>query len=119
MSDTQQKMIVFDNGTSVALPFRARQIRRTGSLVLALLDPEQYLQDDSYNARLRSGAPSLRNLIAFDVDGNPLWEAELPELLDYYYLIEDDLPLRALSYSGNRCEIDERDGRIVSREFLK
>lgn len=119
MSTIEESTVYFDNAVSVALPFHARTIRRNGNLVLVLLDPDHYLNEASYKAAQRSGDPPLRNLIAFDQHGNQLWGAELPETPDYYYQIEDGLPIRALSYSGYRCAIDESNGRIIRREFLK
>ena len=119
MSATKNKTLEFDDGGSVALPFHARVIRETPCLVLVLLDPDDYLNDESYRTTQKSGAPSLRNLMAFDRRGGQAWVAEMPEATDYYYSIEDGLPIRALSYSGYRCVIDEDTGRIIEREFLK
>jgi hypothetical protein len=119
MSTTENKTLEFENGVAVALPFRAREIRRIADLVLVLLDPDHYLNDDSFRAAQSPGAPAFQNLIAFDRLGNPAWAAELPEAVDYYYSIGEGLPIRALSYSGHRCVIDAIDGRIMEREFLK
>lgn len=119
MNLTENRRLEFDNATSVVLPFRARAIRTTADLVWVLLDPDHYLADESYQAARSSGEPSLRNLIAFDKLGKQAWAAELPEVVDYYHSIEDGLPIRVLSYSGYRCEIDPSSGKIIGREFLK
>lgn len=119
MRTTENRTLEFDNEVSVVLPFHARAIRRTANFLLVLLDPDDYLNDESYRAAHSSGEPPLRNLIAFDKLGKQAWLAEMPETVDYYYLIEDGLPIRALSYSGHRCVIDERTGRIIDKEFLK
>ena len=119
MSAIESSTLEFDNGVSVTLPYHARAIRRVNGVVLVLLDPDHYLKDAPYQAAQRSGEPALRNLIAFDAHGTKAWDAELPETLDYYYLIEDGLPIRVLSYSGYRCVIDLSNGRIIGREFLK
>lgn len=118
MDSCADRTLEFDNGVSVVLPFRARAVRRTADVVLVLLDPDHYLNDATHKAAQDSGELPLRNLVAFDRQGNKTWVAELPEAVDYYHSIEEGLPIRAHSYSGHRCLIDERTGRITRREFL-
>jgi hypothetical protein len=119
MSATRNKTLDLEDGGSVALPFHALAVRETPGLVLVLLDPDDYLNDESYRSTHKSGDPSLKNLMAFDRRGGQVWVAEMPEATDYYYSIEHGLPIRALSYSGYRCLIDENTGRIIERELLK
>jgi hypothetical protein len=102
-----------------SLPWKARQVVRSDNMTLVLLDPDEYLADAMYIARRKAGAPALRNLWAFDVRGVKLWEAELPENHDYYFEIKSATPPRASSFSGFTCDIDEKDGTIVSKEFHK
>lgn len=119
MDSCEGQSLELENGVSVVLPYRARAVRRSTDVVLVLLDPDHYLTDATYKLAQASGALPLRNLIAFDLQGKRVWEAELPEAADYYHSIEDGLPIRALSYSGHHCVIDATNGRIMRREFLK
>ena len=107
------------NDRSASVPYKVRQLFGWEDLTLVLLDPDDYLADPHYVAQRKSGAPALRNLWAFDRDGNKLWEAELPETNDYFYEIGEAARLTALSFSGYACELDKRDGSIVSRVFHK
>jgi hypothetical protein len=107
------------SGARLALPTAPRDIRMIGDLIVVLLDPDVYLAEPSYQDARRAGGPALRNLQAFSLAGEKIWEAEMPEAADYYYEITSDAPIAALSFSGYRCELDAANGRITDREFLK
>ena len=107
-------------GTSINVAWGIRASSFTEDLVLVVLDPDEYLADSVYRNACKSGMPALRNLQAFSrKSGNKIWEAELPEPVDYYYELVSTDPIQALSYSGFRCEIDDVDGHIKSKQFLK
>ncbi len=102
------------------LPYRAGEIRYALSgLILVLLDAEHYLSDPEYRKQRSAGRPALRNLWAFNSSGTKIWEAEMPEPNDYYYEIVGLTPLTLRSFSGNTCELDPVDGRILRRTFHK
>jgi hypothetical protein len=82
--------------------------------IIVLLDPNAYLKDPSFEK-----GSDFRNLIAFSKEGKKLWEAEYPQLEDYYYEIESKYPLRVYSFSSYDCIIDEKTGQIISMEFFK
>jgi len=88
-------------------------------VLIVLLDPDSYLKDPEYRSRRRAGAPAVRNLRAFSMTGDALWDAELPEDADYYHRLISADPIEADSFSSFRCRIDPQNGRIVSKVFLK
>lgn len=90
-----------------------------GDRVIALLDPDAYLLDPTYKTRRRAGMAAVRNLLAYSHEGIVLWEANMPEEDDYYYRICSRSPLTVNSFSSFRCEIDTRNGNIISRQFFK
>jgi hypothetical protein len=104
---------------SIEMPWPVLDAIEFGDIVFVLLDPDSYLLDPNYKKMRRNGAPAIRNLIAVTKVGAKLWEAELPEASDYYYRISSAMPLIANSFSSYRCEIDQNNGSIKSREFLK
>jgi hypothetical protein len=87
--------------------------------VIVLGDPDSELRDPRYPERRAAGLPSRRNLVAFALDGSPLWEAEFPEDIDCYFRIISREPLVAVSFSGFTCHIDPASGRIRQWEFHK
>ena len=101
------------------LPWRALQVLAGDEINLVLLDPDEYLQDPEYKAARRNGAPAVKNLWAFTLAGEKLWEAEFPEASDYYYKIVSAVPLVALCFSSWRCVLAPATGRIQKKEFLK
>ena len=86
--------------TIVAVPWPAMTVVAANDRTFVLLDPDAYLLDSEYKLQRRSGAPSFRNLWAFDDRGHKLWEAEFPEENDYYYKLPSITPLVALSFSS-------------------
>lgn len=89
-----------------------------GRLVV-LLDPDAYLADPAYKVQRRQTGIALRNLIAFDLDGRKLWEAEFPQSSDYYYKISSQSPLVVYSFSSFACEIDPATGKITAKSFFR
>jgi hypothetical protein len=107
-------------GSTIRVDWPIRSASSTRNLVLVVLDPDHYLADRAYREARRSGSPAIRNLQAFSKDsGEKIWEAELPEPVDYYYELANIDPIEALSYSGYRCVIAAADGRIKSKQFFK
>jgi hypothetical protein len=86
---------------------------------IVLLDPDAFLTDSAYKKARRRGDGAIRNLLALARNGTLLWQAALPESVDYYYKLENRNPLIALSFSSYRCEIDPFDGHIAMKQFLK
>ena len=113
------KSLLIDGKTTVSLPYVIRQAFEQDGIVVVLMDPNDYLNDPSYTKERRRGNDPFRNLIGLSPDGNPLWEAEFPDAVDYYYKIVSRRPLVALSFSSFRCRIDIRTGVILERVFLK
>jgi len=107
------------NGHRIDIGSRVLQVASGGALVLVLLDPDVYLDDPEYRKRRRAGTPAVRNLKAFSPTGTALWDAELPEDADYYHRIVSADPIEVESFSSFRCRIDPKDGKIVSKNFLK
>ncbi len=79
--------------------------------VIVLFDPDELIPKFG----------QFNNLIAIDMHGIKLWEAELPtsDTGDCYYKISSKSPLRAISYKSYICEIDLNSGRIISKSFTK
>lgn len=79
--------------------------------VIVLFDPDEYIPK----------VGQFNNLIALDINGNKLWEAELPttETGDCYFKILSNSPIKAKSFKSYNCEIDVDTGKIISKEFTK
>ncbi len=107
------------NGVTIEVGAPVLCAAATKKIVLVLIDPDSYLNDPNYRKSRRAGSPAVRNLRAFSPDGAMLWEAEMPELADYYYRIVSLDPIEVDSFSGYRCEIDWQTGCIVSKRFMK
>ncbi len=107
------------DGCAVQLDWPVLEVAETRDKVFVLLDPDAYLVDAGYKSSLRNGGPAIRNLVAISRDGRRLWEAELPEVRDYYYQFSSTEPLRVNSFSSFLCEIDPESGKITTKEFLK
>jgi hypothetical protein len=87
--------------------------------VFVLLDPNSYLTDPNCMLHHPRGTAAIRNLVALGAEGDILWEAELPQLADYYYSLLSVAPLTVNSFSSYRCEIDPGSGKIVRKVFFK
>ena len=109
--------IVRIDGKALRMNHMVRDAFWAGGRAIVLLDPDTFL-DEPGGARKRPRDP-VRNLRAFSPSGELQWEAEQPELEDHYYLIESRDPLVALSFSAYRCDLDLRNGRILSKKKLK
>lgn len=107
------------DGLVLSMPWPVLDAVEQGNKVFVLYDPDSYLLDPNYKMMRRQGAPAIKNLSAFSKSGAKLWEAEMPELGDYYYRISSSSPLIANSFSSYRCEIDANTGLIKKKEFLK
>jgi hypothetical protein len=116
--DVQGTAVVV-NGHRIEVGSRVLNAMAGNTLLLVLLDPDSYLQDPEYRKKRRAGAPAVRNLRAFSMSGTALWDAEMPEDADYYHRIVSTDPIEVDSFSSFRCRIDPRNGRILSKHFLK
>lgn len=106
-------------GKAVELDYTVRDSFELDGRVIVLIDPDDYLDDPDYPKERRRGHDALRNLRAYSVSGELLWEAEFPEPADYYYKVVSRDPLVALSFSSYRCRLDPATGRILEAEFVK
>ena len=86
---------------------------------IVLLDPAAYLDSVAYSRGRRKSREPLHNLRAYSPGGEVLWHAEQPAPEDHYYKVESRDPLRVLSFSAFRCDIDPDTGRIAARPSLK
>lgn len=119
MSVTFQAKTLVINGLTLQMQWPVLDAVEEGSAVFVLLDPDAYLLDADYKRMRRQGGPAIKNLLAFDKGGTKLWEADLPESSDYYYLISSASPLVVNSFSSYRCQINPSTGAILTREFFK
>ena len=62
-----------------------------------------------------------RNLVAIDLYGRELWEAEFPESTtpNSYYKISSEDPLEAYCFSSHSCRIDKSNGKLIDCTFYK
>ena len=104
---------------SIEMPWPVLSAAEDGELVFVLLDPDAYLLDPNYKSSRRAGAAAIRNLVAFNREGERIWKAEFPEASDYYYKITSIAPLMVQSFSSYSCEIDRGNGRITNKVFCK
>jgi hypothetical protein len=119
MSVTFQTSTLVINGKSIQMPWAVLEAVEHEDKIFVLLDPDSYLLDSEYKKMRRQGAPVVKNLLAFNKSGVKLWEADMPEPSDYYYLIGSASPLFVNSFSSYRCEIEPTSGKIINKEFLK
>ena len=103
----------------IRLPWPILSTMEVEDKVVVLLDPNAYLKDPTYLSEMKNGKESIKNMIAFNKNGEKIWEAELPEKSDYYYKVLSRTPLIANSFSSYSCEIDIDTGLIRKQEFLK
>jgi hypothetical protein len=111
--------IVKIDGKPVRMEYMVRDAFWADGRAVVLLDPGAFLDDIAFGkARLKPRDP-VQNLRAYAPSGEMLWQAELPQMDDHYYLIESREPLVALSFSAYRCDLDLSNGRILNKEKLK
>jgi hypothetical protein len=110
--------IVRIDGKAVRMEYMVRDAFWAGGRAVVLLDPNAFLDHPAYGGR-RAPRDPIQNLRAYTPAGEVQWQAQQPEMNDHYYLIESREPLVALSFSGYRCDIDLRNGRITKKKKLK
>lgn len=110
--------VVID-GTTIDVGSRILDAQTSGNIVLILIDPDSYLEDPEYRRKRRAGLSAYRNLRAFSLNGEKLWEAEMPEHADYYHKIVNTDPIEVDSFSSFRCRINSLNGTIASKRFMK
>src|SRR5690349_15238862 len=103
--DVRGSIVVVD-GRAIDVDRPVLDAQATNTIVLVLIDPDSYLLDPDYRKKRRAGLPAVRNLRAFSLEGAALWEAELPEVADYYHRIVSVDPIEVDSFSSFRCRID-------------
>jgi len=84
--------------------------------ILVLYDSDTYWRD--FGSMQFGQFP---NLVAYDVEGNKLWTAELPtnESSDCYEEIVSIRPLVAYSWKSFECTIDLKTGKIIGKEYVR
>jgi hypothetical protein len=97
--------------TTVILPYEIHEVFESHQVVVVLLNPDANLGIDG----------QYKNLIAYNLSGVKLWEADLPttKKSDVYWKIASKTPLIAYSFSSYACEIDIATGRILKKVFYK
>ena len=111
--------IVKIDGKSVRMEYMVRDAFWVDGRAVVLLDPGAFLDDIAYGKARRRPRDPVQNLRAYSPSGEMLWQAELPQEHDHYYMIESREPLIALSFSAFRCDLDLSNGRILNKEKLK
>ncbi len=98
-------------GVTITLEYMVLVAFELMGKVIVLFDPDEYIPKFG----------QFNNLIAIDIDGNKLWEAELPttETGDCYFKISSQNPIKAISFKSYNCEIDADTGKIISKAFTK
>jgi hypothetical protein len=110
--------IVRIDGKPLRMEYMVRDAFWADGKAIVLLDPHAFLDDPAYSGRKAPRDP-VKNLRAYAPSGELQWEAEQPQVLDHYYLIESHEPLVALSFSAYRCDIDLASGRILKKKKVK
>jgi hypothetical protein len=110
--------IVRIDGKPLRMEYMVRDAFWADGKAVVLLDPHAFLDDPAYGGRKAPRDP-VKNLRAYSPAGELQWEAQQPEVLDHYYMIESHDPLVALSFSAYRCDLDLKTGRILSKKKLK
>ena len=118
-SVTHDGDIVRVAGRAIRMEYMVLDAFWAHSRVLVLLDPAAYLDSVAYSRGRRKSRDPLQNLRAYSPGGEVLWQAEQPLPEDHYYKVESRDPLRVLSYSAFRCDIDPETGRIAGKQSLK
>jgi hypothetical protein len=110
--------IVRIDGKPLRMEYMVRDAFWADGKAIVLLDPHAFLDDPAYGGRKAPRDP-VQNLRAYSPAGELQWEAQQPQALDHYYMIESHDPLVALSFSAYRCDLDLKTGRILSKKKLK
>lgn len=97
--------------TTVVFPYEIYEVFESHQAVIVFLNPDANLGTEE----------QYKNLIAYNLNGVKLWEAELPttKKSDVYWKIASKTPLIAYSFSSYACEIDIATGRILKKVFYK
>jgi hypothetical protein len=83
----------------------------TNGVIVVFLDPDADMGKES----------QYRNLVAYKLSGEKLWEAELPteKKSDVYWKLLSEKPLKVYSFSSYECEIDSATGKVLTSNFYK
>ena len=99
------------NGQAHLLAFPICDAFQLGPVILVMFDP------DSDPKKFGQ----FQNVIALDVEGNVVWEADLPtsNTGDRYYRVASRDPLTLNSTQSYDVILDPTSGRILDRRFTK
>ena len=94
-------------------PYPIIKIRRLEycALIIVLMDPNE-----------NRAAARFQNLVAYDAQGTLLWKVSLPTTSGPDCFTEFDVSkdqLTAFSFSCYRCEVDLKDGSLITKAFVK
>lgn len=79
-----------------------------GTYCILLLDPDA------------SDCPTFRNLLCIDVNGQPIWTAELPASPDAFLDVSlSSKGILARTWNGMQVLLDSKSGRELDRKFNK
>ncbi|MGH7884803.1 MAG: hypothetical protein ACRENO_03800 [Thermodesulfobacteriota bacterium] len=107
-----KKNILYINNKDVVCPQKIIKVFELKDLIIVFLDP-----DAETNKKMK-----YKNLMAYNINGELVWKAELPEsnmINDAYWKVYSSYPLRANSFSSYECEIDINTGKILKATFYK
>ncbi|WP_440617451.1 hypothetical protein [Cysteiniphilum sp. 6C5] len=112
---------LYINDKKIQLPYVIREAFERENKVIVLFD-----SDLSTNP---TQPKKFHNLVAYDLNGNELWKAELPihdaygevQELDWddYWGVWNMDSLKASSSSSYRCTIDSKTGKIINKIYYK
>ena len=108
---TYSGSIVQVGGVEISLPYDVLDAYENKGVVVVLIDPDSYIGKEK----------GLRNIVAYDVSGKKLWDANFPQRdkPDYYWKISNRTPLVVKSFSSYECEIDLITGKVLKANFYK
>ena len=103
--------IIEINGKNISLSYDISEAYLINGIIVILLAPGSYIGKEK----------NLKNLVAYNTDGEMLWEADFPQNYksDYYWKIKSKNPLIVNSFSSYECEIDLNTGRVKKSDFYK
>lgn len=103
--------IILVENHSISAAYPVAEAFQLGDKIVVLYDPDAYQENFG----------QFKNLVALTLEGETFWTAELPtnDSGDRYYKVSSKKPLIAYSIYSYACEIDESNGKIVSRTFFK